>query len=98
MVTLSFVTRYIVVNYCFNPKIHSGSISIYTLIAYRITTRQVYIICHVRFFQKVTLVNLVELEMVDFDINLAWICYIPSMPRSIVELGSFGICFKKSQP
>ncbi|WMV45500.1 hypothetical protein MTR67_038885 [Solanum verrucosum] len=76
--TLSFVT-YITVNINVSPETLSEPFSVSTLVGDPIIAKRVYINCHVTVSQKITSVDLVKLEMVDFDIILGmdWLhsCY-----------------------
>ncbi|KAH0725447.1 hypothetical protein KY284_001312 [Solanum tuberosum] len=77
--TLSFVTPYIVINFNISPETLSEPFSISTLVGDPVIARRVYINCPITVSQKFTSTDLVELEMVDFDIILGmdWLhsCY-----------------------
>ncbi|KAK4726764.1 hypothetical protein R3W88_031681 [Solanum pinnatisectum] len=62
--TLSFVTPYIMVKFDVNLETLSKPFSVSALVGDLVIVRRVYINCRVTVFQKVTSVDLVELEMV----------------------------------
>ena len=66
--TLSFVTPYIVVQFNVNPETLSKPFSVSTLVVDSIIARRIYRNCPVQISQKVTSADLLELEMVDFDV------------------------------
>lgn len=68
--TLFFVTPYIAVHFSVSPETLSKSFSISTIIGNLVIARRVYRNCSVTVSHKVTLADLVELEMVYFDIIL----------------------------
>ena len=68
--TLSFVTPYIAVQFDVNPETLSEPFSVSTPVGDPVIARGVYINFHVTVSQKATSSNLVELEMVDFDVIL----------------------------
>ena len=69
-VSLSFVTPYIVVNFGVSPETLVEPFLVSTPVGIFIIARQVYRNCPIIISQKVTSVDLVELEMMDFDIIL----------------------------
>ena len=69
-VTLSFVTPYITVKFDVSPEILSEPFSVSTPVGYPVIARQVYKNCPVTVSLKATSTDLVELEMVEFDIIL----------------------------
>ena len=77
--TLSFVTPYIAVNFDVSPEILLEPFSVSTPVGDLVIARRVYRNCPVTVSQKVTSADLVELEMVDFDVILGmdWLhsCY-----------------------
>ena len=68
--TLSFVTPYIVVQFTVCPETLSEPFSVSTPVGDPVIARRVYRNCPVIVSQKVTSTDLLELEMVDFDIIL----------------------------
>ena len=76
---------------------HSEPISVSTPVGDPVIARQVYRNCPVIVSQKVTLADLVQLEMVDFDVIVGMVSYTHVMPQSIVELGLFFFCFQTNQ-
>uniref|UniRef100_M1DTP9 Gag-pol polyprotein n=1 Tax=Solanum tuberosum TaxID=4113 RepID=M1DTP9_SOLTU len=58
------------INFGVTPETLSEPFSVFTPVGDPVIARQVYINCTVSVSQKVTLADLVELEMVDLDINL----------------------------
>ena len=68
--TLSFVTPYIAVQFSVSPETLSEPFSVSTPVGDPVIARRVYRNCPVTVSQKVTSANLVELEMVDFDVIL----------------------------
>ena len=66
--TLFFVTPYIAVHFSVSPETLSKSFSISTIIGNPVIARRVYRNCSVTVSHKVTLADLVELEMVYFDV------------------------------
>ena len=77
--TLSFVTPYIAVQFSVSPETLSEPFSVSTPVGDPVIARRVYRNCPVTVSQKVTSADLVELEMVDFDVILGmdWLhsCY-----------------------
>ena len=77
--TLSFVTPYIVVQFTVCPETLSEPFSVSTPVGDPVIARRIYRNCHVTVSQKVTSVDLVQLEMVDFNVILGmdWLysCY-----------------------
>ena len=67
---LSFVTPYIVVQFSVNPETLSEPFSVSTPVRDPVIARRVYRNCPVTVSQKVTSADIVELEMVDFDVIL----------------------------
>ncbi|KAH0710910.1 hypothetical protein KY284_012337 [Solanum tuberosum] len=86
--TLAFVTPYIAVNFSASPKSLSEPFSVYTPVGDLIIARRVYKNFPVTVSQKVTSADLVELEMVDFDIipGMDWIhsCYASVDCRTMI--------------
>ena len=68
--TLSFVTPYIAFQFSVSPETHLQPFSVSTPVGDLVIARRVYINCPIIVSQKVTFENLVELEMVDFDVIL----------------------------
>ncbi|KAH0721575.1 hypothetical protein KY285_005148 [Solanum tuberosum] len=68
--TLSFVTPYIAVKFDVSPETLSEPFSVSTPVGDRVIARRVYKNCPITVSQKVTSADLVELEMVDFDVIL----------------------------
>ena len=68
--TLSFVTPYIAVQFDVNPETLSEPFSVSTPVGDPVITRRLYKNCPVSVSDKVTLADLVELEMVDFDVTI----------------------------
>ena len=64
--TLSFVTPYLLLQFNVSGKTLSKPFSVSTPIGDKVIARRVYKNCSVTVYQKVTSVDLVELEMVDF--------------------------------
>ena len=91
--TLSFVTPYIEVQFNVSPETLSEPFSVSTPVCDPIIARRLYKNCHVTVSQKVTSVDLVELEMVDFDVILGMFGYIHVMPQLIVELEQSSFSF-----
>ena len=79
MATLSLVTPDIVVQFSVSPETLSEPFLVSTLVGDLVIARRVYKNCSVTVYQKVTVADLVELEMVDFDVILGmdWLhsCY-----------------------
>ena len=75
--SISFVTPYIGVQLSIFPKTFSEPFSISTPVSDPVKARQVYRNCPVTVSQKVTLVDLVSLEMLDFDVILG-MCWLHS--------------------
>ncbi|KAH0637947.1 hypothetical protein KY290_036496 [Solanum tuberosum] len=77
--TLSFVTPYIAVQFSVSPETLSEPFSVSTPVGDLVIARRVYRNCPVTVSQKVTSADLVELEMVEFDVILGmdWLhsCY-----------------------
>ena len=86
--TLSFVTPYITVNFNVSPETLPEPCSVSTPIGDPVIARRVYKNCPVTVSQKVTSADLVELEMVDFDIILGmdWLhsCYASVDCRTMI--------------
>ena len=76
---LSFVTPYKAVQVTASLEAHSEPLSVSTTLGDPVIARWVYKNCHDTASQKVTSADLVELEMVDFDVILCldWLhsCY-----------------------
>lgn len=85
---LYFVSPYRAVNFGISPETLSVSFSISTLVSDLLITRWVYRNQPIKFPRK-SLQQIVELEMVDFNIILGMIDHIPVMSQSMVELESF---------
>ncbi|XP_069148279.1 uncharacterized protein [Solanum lycopersicum] len=77
--TLSIVTLSIEFQFTVSPKTLSKPFSVSTSVCDRVIARRIYSNCPITVSQKVNLVDLVELEMVDFDVILRmdWLhfCY-----------------------
>lgn len=77
--SLSFVTPYLAVNFDVSFEILVEPFSVSTLVGKSIIARWVYRNFLIKVSQKITLVDLVELEMTDFDVifGLDWLhsCY-----------------------
>ena len=77
--TLSFVTSYIAVQFSVSLKTLSEPFSVSTQVGDPFIARRVYRNCPITISQKVTSADLVELEMVDFDVIqvMDWVlsCY-----------------------
>ena len=67
---MSFVTPYIAVQFSVSPETLSEPFSVSTPVGDPVIARRVYRNCPVTVSQKVTSADLVELEMVDFDVIL----------------------------
>lgn len=67
---LSFITPYIAVKFDRNPEVLSSLFSVCTPVAESILKKRVYRNCPVSVLQKVILCDLVDLDMVDFNIIL----------------------------
>ena len=89
MSTLYFVTPYKAVQFNVSPETLLEPLSVSTPVGDQVIARRVYKNCPVTVSKNVTSADLVELEMIDFDVILAWIGYTHAMPLSIVELGMF---------
>ena len=87
--TLYFVTPYIELQFNVSLETLSEPFLVSTLVGDPVIDRQVYRNCPVAVSQKVTSADLVELEIVDFDVILGmdWLHY--STPQSIVEIELF---------
>lgn len=66
--TLYFVTLYTVVDFCVSPKMFSEPFSVFTPIDDSVIAKWVCINCLVIISQKITLLDLVELDMPNFDV------------------------------
>ncbi|KAF3616825.1 RNA-directed DNA polymerase -like protein [Capsicum annuum] len=77
--SLCFVTPYIEGDFGISPEILAEPFSVSTPVGKTIIARQVYRSCLIMIFQKATSADLVELEMIDFDVILGmdWLhsCY-----------------------
>lgn len=77
--SLCFVTPYIAVNFGVSPETLSDPFSVSILVGKSIIARRIYKNCPVTVSQKVTSVDFVELEVMDFDVILSmdWLhsCY-----------------------
>ena len=75
--TISFVTPYKEIQFSVSLKNLSEPFSVSTLVGDLVIARRVYRNFLVTVSQKVTSTDLVELEMVDFDVNLGmdWLHY-----------------------
>ena len=78
--TLSFVTPYIEFNFSVPPETLLEPFLISTLVGDLVIARPVYKSFPITVSQKVISADLVELEMVDFNIILCMDCYIFVMP------------------
>uniref|UniRef100_M1DKW3 Gag-pol protein n=1 Tax=Solanum tuberosum TaxID=4113 RepID=M1DKW3_SOLTU len=78
-VSLSFVTPYVAMNFNFLPEKLSDPFSVSTPVSESIIAERVYRDCPVSVNHKSTMTDLVELDMVDFDVILGmdWlhVCY-----------------------
>ena len=68
--TLSFLTLYIVVQFSVSPETLAEPFSVSTPVGDLVIARQVFKNCPVTVSQKVTSADLVEFEMVEFDVIL----------------------------
>ena len=91
--TLSFVTSYIALQFSVSLQTLSKPFSVSTPVGDPVIARGVYINFHVTVSQKATSSNLVELEMVDFDVILGidWLhsCYASVDCRTRIVLFQF---------
>lgn len=70
--TLSFVTPFIIVDFCVNKKILTEPFSVSTLIDSSIIAKRVYKNFPVIISPKVTSVDLVEFDMTNFMLLFVW--------------------------
>ena len=72
---LFFVTSYIAIDFRVSPKILAEPFLVSTLVGKSIVSQRVYQNCPIMVSHKVTLVDLEEIEMIDFDVILGmdWI-------------------------
>ncbi|KAH0658133.1 hypothetical protein KY289_026881 [Solanum tuberosum] len=68
--TLSFVTPYVAMRFYVLPDVLLEPFYVSTLVFYSIVAKRVYRKCHVSLSDRVTLVDLVELDMLDSGIDL----------------------------
>ncbi|KAG5599152.1 hypothetical protein H5410_030522 [Solanum commersonii] len=101
--SLSFVTPYVAMNFDIIPKQLSEPFNVSTAVGESILAESVYCDCPVSVNHKSTMANLIELDMIDFDVILSmdWLhaCYalllyfIGGDPykvcESLIALGSF---------
>ena len=77
--TLSFVTPYVAVQFSVSQETLSEPFPVSTPVGYPVIARRLYGNCPITVSQNVTSANLVELEIVDFDVILGmdWLhsCY-----------------------
>lgn len=90
---MSFRTPYIAVNFKVKPEILIELFSVSTPVGHSIIARQLYRNCPIIISQKVTLADLIELEMIDFDVILGIDCLHSCMPQLIVEIEFFIFSF-----
>ena len=95
--TLFFVTPYIAVQFNVSPETLSEPFLVSTLVGDPVIAQRVYRNCPVTVSQKVTLADLVELEMVDFNVIIVMDGYPYIIPHSIVEVGLFIFSFQMNQ-
>uniref|UniRef100_M1DCD2 Gag-pol polyprotein n=1 Tax=Solanum tuberosum TaxID=4113 RepID=M1DCD2_SOLTU len=91
--TLSFVTPYVAMRFDVLPDVLLEPFSISTLVGDSIVAKRVYRKCPVSLSHRVTLVDLVELDMLDFDVILGvdWLhpCYASIDYRTRVVKSQF---------
>lgn len=77
--TLSNVNLYVVVHFNFGPKCISYPLLVSTSVSNSIVAREIYRHCVVSVHNRETLVDLIDLYMVDFDVifgmNYLYLCY-----------------------
>ncbi|KAF3652621.1 hypothetical protein FXO38_15996 [Capsicum annuum] len=77
--TLSYVTTYVVVGFGFEPKVIVETFIVSTFVGDSVIARRVYRNCVVSILRRDTVVDLIELDMVDFDaiLGMDWLysCY-----------------------
>ena len=95
--TFLFCNSLQAVQFNVSPETLSEPLSVSTPIGDPVIARRVYRNCPVIVSQKVTLADLVQLEMVDFDVIVGMVSYTHVMPQSIVELGLFVFSFYTNQ-
>jgi len=86
--TLSFVTQYMAMRFDVPPDVLLEPFCISTLVGNSIMAKRVYMKCHVSLAHRVTLVDLVELDMLYFDgiLSKNWLyhCYVSIDCRTCV--------------
>ncbi|KAF3666398.1 hypothetical protein FXO38_09090 [Capsicum annuum] len=83
--TLSYVTPYVAVHFSFSPESISDPYSICTPVGESIIATKVYRHCVVSILHRETLVDLIELDMLDFHVILGWNGFIRAMLLWIVR-------------
>ena len=75
--TLSFLTPLVAKKFDVLPDVPIGPFSVCTPMGYSVFAKRVYRKCHVILPNRVTLADLVELDMFDFDIifGMDWLHY-----------------------
>ncbi|MDV3185153.1 MAG: hypothetical protein Q8842_02225, partial [Candidatus Phytoplasma australasiaticum] len=77
--SLSFITPYIAINFGVNPETLAEPFSVSTPVGVSVIARKVYRNFSIIISQKVPLIDLVELEIIDFDVilDMDWLhsCY-----------------------
>ncbi|PHT93722.1 Callose synthase 1 [Capsicum annuum] len=88
-VTLSYMTPFVVVHFGFGPECISDPFFVSNSVGESVVTRRVYMGCVVSIGDRETLVDLIQLDMVDFDIILGmdWLhmCYASLDCRTLVN-------------
>lgn len=78
--TLSYVTPYVAIYFCFGPKYILDHFFVSTLVGKSIVVRKFYRGYVLTIYDRETLVDLIELEMLNFNVILAmdWLysCYM----------------------
>lgn len=82
------MTFYIVVDFSVSPKTLSIPFLVSASLCDSVIDKQLYRNYPITVSQKIILVDLVEIDMIDFDIILAWISYISIIPQSNIEIDS----------
>ena len=67
---ISFVSPYVSMRFYVKPELLKDSFSVSTLVGESVIARTVYRNCPIYVFHKITPCDLIELEMVDFDVIL----------------------------
>uniref|UniRef100_A0A0V0H6A2 Putative ovule protein n=1 Tax=Solanum chacoense TaxID=4108 RepID=A0A0V0H6A2_SOLCH len=93
---LSFVTQYVANKFDMLPEVLLDPFSISTPVGDSVVAKRVYRICHISLSRRITLVDSVELDILDFDVILVWIGCMHVMPLSIVGLRWLGFNFQMS--